>query len=1602
MPANDQDKLSRKVASIIRNARRRGVRDDQTLDFIRAFYAEAVLADIEAYSIGDLVGLALEAWRFIDRRPAGRPAIRIYEPKRSRVRQTVLEICNDDMPFLVDSVMAELAERGLDLQLVLHPIIRVKRDRKGRFSHFFNRGEQIETSQRESLIHIHFNQVLGKMQREALVGSLRKILADVRTVVLDWPLMRNRLAGAIAGFQSCPPPVPVDELAETIQFLQWLDADHFLFLGMREFEFRDDETGGELREIGGSGIGILRNSKVKVLRRGRDLVTMTPEVREFLMQPAPLIITKANVRATVHRRAHMDYIGIKQFDERGVLTGELRIVGLFTASAYTNSISSIPFLRRKTQLVLERSGHDLSSHIGRALLSVLNSYPRDELFQIGVDKLYEIAIGILQLYERPRTRLFVRRDRFDRFVSALVFVSKDYYDTSVRLKIGDILCRAYDGQISAYFPSFPEGPLARVHYIIGRYEGVTPTPDLVALEEEIARAARSWTGNLIEALSEQRRQQQIERYRNGFPRAYQDTFSIHEALDDLVLMDGLDDATPLVADFGRREEDGPDQLHLKLFHKDRPIALSDRLPILENMGFRSISERTYRLGRAGKEGRETIWYHDIALERLVHGDPALDEVAVRLRETFLAVWAGKAEDDPHNALAAAEGMTWRQIMVLRACTHYLRQTGIAYSRGFMARVLVRHGALAAQLSELFHVRFDPDRGQGGKEREAAATAIAAAYTGALEQVSSLDEDVILRRYLNLVQVMLRTNYFIVDAGGNHPAALAFKIDSRKVDDLPRPRPLVEIFVCSPRMQGVHLRGGRIARGGIRWSDRPEDFRTEILGLMKAQLVKNAVIVPLGAKGGFYPRRLAADAPRDEAVSEAIACYRIFITSLLDLTDNLGTPMVPQQQVIRYDEDDPYLVVAADKGTAAFSDIANDISLARGFWLGDAFASGGSAGYDHKKMGITARGAWEAVKRHFREMGRDIQRTPFTVIGVGDMSGDVFGNGMLLSAHIRLVAAFDHRDIFIDPDPDEAKALAERRRLFELPRSSWQDYDSSLISAGGGVFSRKRKSIALSAPMKALTGLDEARVTPNRLIHALLKADVDLLWFGGIGTYVRASTETDMDAGDRANDAVRVTAPQLRARVVGEGANLGLTQRARVEYARAGGRLNTDAIDNSAGVNTSDIEVNIKIALGSAIADRRLKPAARNRLLARMTGSVARLVLANNYNQTLAITLEQARGVAALGVQERAIHVLEQHGHLDRALEFLPDESEIRRRRKQGLPLTRPEIAVILAFAKIALFDELLNSGLPDDDYFTDDLIGYFPPEMRRRFEPYIRGHRLHREIIATLVCNDLVNQGGPGFAVCLVDETRARPAAIAEAYVMVRAIFGLPALFDAVDALDERLQADMQNRLYLELQDILHEQTLWYLRNASPESGISEEIEQTGAIVKRLNRSLAKILPADICQQVRRRETRLTEQGLAPEAARAISILSANRHVLDIIHVARETGRKPVDAGRVFFALGEALGIHDLLAGAAEAPANGYFDRLAFDRIAGETIAEQRRLTGVVLMSGVPVAKALERWFRANELHIERVCGAISDLTAAGPVTLARLTVINGYLHDLG
>jgi glutamate dehydrogenase len=1569
-------------------------RADLVQRFLKQFYAHVPPADIVDRDPGDLYGAAASLWRFAQTRAPGRAKLRIVNPRIEidgwRAPATVVEIVNDDMPFLVDSVTQCLNGEGVTVRLAIHPILVVSRRADGTLTALHEPEERLGA--RESVMHIEINTVTDEARLATIAKRLDGVLADVRSAVEDWRPMLDACARLRDELATATLPVSQAETDEAVDFLAWLSNDNFTFLGYREYRYGGGGNGSSAPDIvPGSGLGVLRTDEAAVFDGLRNFASLPPEVRAFLMAPRILNISKVSRRSTIHRAVRMDTVAVRKFAADGRPAGERLFIGLFTSPVYAESPRTIPVLRRKVARTLEHAGFDPASHDGKGLLHILEHYPRDELFQISDDELLETALGILGLQERQRTALFVRRDPYGRFISAFVYVPRERYNTELRQRLAAILEQGYRASLDSFNTQLDDQALARVHFILR----IPPGPveaNRDALETAIAEAARSWADRLQQALVEARGEEMglvlLHRYAYAFPVSYREQFEAASAEFDIERVEAVLAGLKLGMALYRPLEAAEGEVRFKIYRRAAPVALSDILPMIEHMGMRVIAEVPFEIHPA--DAPEPVWMQDFTLASpLAEIDVA--RLKPRFEEAFARLWDGTFESDGFNRLILLAGLDWRQVTVLRLYAKIMRQAGSTYSQAYMEDTLAHFPAIAAKLVALFEHRFDPATADVA---DAETERLVKEIEADLDAVSSLDEDRIIRGFVTLVQRSLRTNHYQRMAGGAPKPYLSVKLASRAIDLLPLPRPLCEIYVLSPRMEGLHLRGGEVARGGIRWSDRKEDFRTEILGLMKAQIVKNAVIVPTGSKGGFVVKR--PPATREALQAEVVECYSTLMRGMLDITDTIaGDKIVPPQSVVRHDGDDPYLVVAADKGTATFSDIANGIATEYGFWLGDAYASGGSDGYDHKAIAITARGAWETVKRHFREIGVDIQATDFTCVGVGDMSGDVFGNGMLRSAHTRLVAAFDHRHVFLDPDPDPAAGFAERKRLFDLPRSSWADYDKRLLSAGGGVFDRALKSIPLSPQVRARLGLVAEHATPMDLIRAILTAPVDLLWFGGIGTYVKASWESQAEAGDRANDAVRIDGAQIRAKVVGEGANLAVTQHGRVEYALAGGRINTDAIDNSAGVSTSDHEVNIKILLNAAVAAGDLTVKQRNELLHAMTDEVAALVLRDNYLQGLALSLEEHERVQRFDGHVRLMRELERGGRLDRAVEMLPDDETLARRAQARQGLTRPELAVLLAYVKINLAADLRESDLPDDPQLADDLVAYFPAVLSQRFAACIASHRLRREIIATVAANDLVNRAGIAFARELGELSGRGPGEVTRAYMIVRRIYDLDAFWEGVNALDNKVPASVQHDMLLAAGRLVERATAWFLRKAQLD--IAAETASFRPGIAALTDAIGAIMPESHRNGLAAHAASLEEQGvpgpLALSAARLDFLVSS----VDIVQLALASGENVVELGRRFFAIGARFRLDALRVAARKLDQRSAWQKRAVAAVIEDLYAQQAELTG----KQVRATLDFEPWIERHARDLARLESLEREIEGAPEPDLAMLTVTTRTLRGV-
>lgn len=1523
---------------------------------------------------------------------------------------TALDIITDDMPFLIDSLSNELERHGLLIHSVVHPQMTVRRDASGELRGIVDtephldaealEGHEIHDDSvpdtpgiAESWMRFLIEDPESGEAAESLEDDLRRVLNDLRRVNDDWDAMHERaseLANELRG--AAPKGIDAEVAEDAANLLDWLTEHNFTFLGFRTYRLLDhdaDTDEARLQAVSGTGLGLLHDVD------GEAPIKELPQAAAKKAREKELIfVTKINRPSTVHEPVPLDYIGVKTFDDAGNVTGEHRILGLFTPASYQVSILDVPLIAPKVAQVLAKTGFDPDGHLGKDLLEILEDYPRDELFQISTEDLTEIAQTVVHLPGRRRTRVFVRRDPYGRFASCMVFMPRDRYSATVRSKLADLMRSAFGGDDCKATALVSNAPLARVHLLVwGREASLVTDVDSDWLAGEITAITRLLDEDVAELVAGQDGSSQVMRVLRAMPASYKDDADADLALIDAQELAAIEDATTV-----RLLKQGEDY-RLRIY-APRSLPLSETLPLLSDFGLQVLDEHAHS---ANLDGRD-VYLHDIGVAGALTGE---DDEATRLQDALQAVLAGDAEADGFNALVLAAQLPWPDVALLRALSSYLRQTHGVYSTGYIIDTLVSNATIARSLRDLFYVRFDPASEWGtevSKERKSAAKSAAKAIISDLDAVSSIDQDTIIRSLLAIIRAVLRTNFF-TDAPC--PDAIALKINPQAIPDLPAPRPKYEIWVHGPRVQGVHLRFGDVARGGLRWSDRKEDFRTEVLGLVKAQMVKNAVIVPTGSKGGFVATQLPDPAEDRQAwLAEGTAAYVLFISAMLSVTDNrVDGEIVPPERVVRYDGDDPYLVVAADKGTAAFSDTANDVSRRHNFWLDDAFASGGSAGYDHKKMGITARGAWESVKRHFRELGLDTQSEEFTAVGIGDMSGDVFGNGMLLSEHIRLVGAFDHRDIFIDPTPDAGSSYAERKRLFETPRSSWDDYNRDLISAGGGVFSRSAKSIEITPEMREALGLgdDVKQLAPNDLIKAVLQAPVDLLWNGGIGTYVRAESETDDDIGDRANDPIRITGKQLRVKVVGEGGNLGFSQLGRIEAAQNGVHINTDAIDNSGGVDSSDLEVNIKILLAPIVSRGDLTMDERNELLAQMTDDVARLVLRQNYEQNVLLGNARYQDDRMLGSHMRLMTLLEESGELDRELEFLPSDEELHARAEQGHGLVTPEFAVLVAYAKMSVKDQLLATDLPDEDWTATIVESHFPAVLAERYGEDLAQHSLRREIVVTELANSIINRGGITFVSRAMEETGASADQVARAFFVARRAFDLRSFVAQVEDTDVTVPTTVQSEMYLTFRRLLDRAVRWFLHNRPGILDVPTEIERFRGRIAKLREARGAFLPEGFTSRVKEKTAEYVEAGASEELAWFAATLLDQAMWLDVIEIASDMNEDLIEVARVHFGVAEQLGLYDLLQQGTALPQTDRWDALARAAVRGDVMTTNAMLTRAVLESTEQQdgTARLAQWLDDNSAVVSRVEQLVSEIVDHESPELAPLSVALRQLRSL-
>ncbi|WP_371189241.1 NAD-glutamate dehydrogenase [Thalassotalea maritima] len=1565
--------------------------------FTTLFYKNLSTDDLAGRNDSDVYGATLSLWKALNTRQDDQAFIRVLNPEVSKhgwkSSHTVIEIILKDSPFLVDSTRIALNRLGLSPHLIVNCPLNIVRDYNGQVSAIADSSQSLADSTTETVFFVEIDRLSSQKQIDELTAELTSVYQDVRLTVDDWQPLTDKFKEAISHLTQAKPFIDDIEYNESKEFLEWLLDNNFTFMGYRYYQVNQVKGDVELVADYDTSLGMMKNTKKE--SPVRLVNSLNKKGRELALGKNALILTKTNTKSRVHRPANMDYIGVKRFDDKGNLIAEDRFIGLFGSAFYNSSALNLPIIRNKVQRVCDASGFAPGSHAFKTLINILETFPRDEILQSTEEELVSTVKGVLQMQERDVTGLFVRRDAFDRFYSCMVYVPRERYNTQLRIETQKILQQAFGSEQEVEFNTFfSESVQARTHYIV-RVDSTKADINVKEIERNLNEAARSWDDKFAAALNSNKGEVQgkaLSRKYCSFPQSYKDEVLPGTAIVDIDKLEAVSDANPLEMLFYQPLEEKADSrfVKLKLFHKGEPLHLSDVLPILENFGLRIIGESPYMVRTSDGE---MCWILDFSM--LLTGNKSfnLEQVQNLFQDAFAKVWHGDLEDDGFNKLILGAGLGGREVSILRAYAKYQQQIGSTFSQSYIESTFTRYPNFAKLLVSLFELKFDPQEKRGEK----AINKVIDTIEQSLDAVASLDDDRIIRRYVEIINATMRTNYFQKDEQGNDKSYVSFKLMPELIPEMPKPLPKFEIFVYSPQVEGVHLRGGKVARGGLRWSDRREDFRTEVLGLVKAQQVKNTVIVPVGAKGGFYCKQLPVGGSRQDIFEAGRECYKTFIRALLDITDNIvAGEVVHPESVVRLDEDDTYLVVAADKGTATFSDTANAIAEEYGFWLGDAFASGGSVGYDHKKMGITAKGGWESVKRHFREIGINCQTTDFTVLAVGDMGGDVFGNGMLLSKHICLQVAFNHMHIFIDPTPNSAASWVERERLFNLPGSSWDDYNREFISEGGGIFSRAEKSIKLSPQMKQMLGTKKASVAPNELIQMALKMKVDLIWNGGIGTYIKGSKETHVEVGDRANDVLRVNGNEIQAKIIGEGGNLGCTQLGRIEYTANGGRMNTDFVDNVGGVDCSDNEVNIKILLNTLVANGDLTIKQRNKLLYDMTQDVEEIVLQDCYRQTQSITISESRGAAKLKEQQRFIQRLEKDGKLDRALEFIPNDEEIVERMAVNKGLTRPELSVLVAYGKMVLKEELLVDEITNDPYLGQLLIDAFPKTLQESYKAEMQAHPLRAEIIATSLANDLCNYMGSNFVVRMQEETGADVAEVAKCFTIASAIFELQSVWAKIEGLDNKIDAAVQTEMLYQIRRNVRRATRWLLRHRNKALSIEQSIKFFAPTFKVLASKLDKLQDAKEAKGLNDIKDKLKEQKVPATIAERVSQLSTLFSTMDIAQVACLEGRDIELVAKLYFTIGVRLELHWFLDQITKQPVDNHWQALARASFREELDWQQRALTAAVLSmypDSSDIEAMIDGWVESAEQPLERWYHVLADFRTSKTHEFAKFSV---------
>lgn len=1589
------------------------LKDKSLVDLARQFYHHTSATEIIHQPIETLFYAVLSMWKVAQKRTYEQIHVHVYNPDQVRdgwnCPHTVIEIIQKDSPFLVDSIMTALRENNLSVHSVVHPIMRIRRDdENGQLISVHAPNDPAPDLISESYIHLQVDRITSPQAIDDLNRDILNVLKEVRLSVTDWKSMIARLSETIGDLMNAPPSIDTAAVEEAIDFLRFMEEGNFTFLGYREYQFDISDDRLQFKITPKDGLGILRDVEYRLFDGIRHSDNLPQSVRDFALSTEPLVINKSNRMSHIHRHVQMDIIGIKQYNADGNVIGERVFTGLFTSNCYMESAAKIPYIRKKLWRVIALTGFNPEAHAGKRLRHILESFPRDELFQISIEELLETSLGLLSLHHRPRIEIFIRKDRFERFFSCMVYIPRDRMETKLRMKVQKILEQHLQGETAAFYLHTDENPLAQLRFIIYKPGFHLPDFDIDNIRNELRITARNWQDDLLLAMQEQFGEEegriQLDRLGNAFPVVYQEQVSPEEAVHDIRWIEECIMHQPLIVRLYQHNDDDNGICHFKIYHRGSSVSLSDVLPILRNMGLEVIKELPFKMTPALID--EPVWIHDFECRLAVKPYQNIALLKKKTEAAFRQIWSKAVADDELNRLVLSAGLDWREVTILRAYTHYLRQASFPFSRSYIERVLNTHHDLSQKLCALFKTMHAPDQNQEDARTKSGGLLVEIDHM--LDAVQKLDEDRVLRAFADLIKNTLRTNFFQHNDDNSPKEYLTIKLDSSKISELPKPRPAKEIYIYSTRMEGVHLRGGHIARGGIRWSDRFEDFRTEILGLMKSQMVKNAVIIPVGAKGGFICKQMPDNPNRETFMNEGIACYKMLVRGMLEITDNIiDGKIIPPTNIQRWDNDDPYLVVAADKGTATFSDIANEVAKEYKFWLGDAFASGGSEGYDHKEMGITARGAWESVKRHFREIGKNIQEENFTCIGVGDMSGDVFGNGMLLSPHIKLIGAFNHLHIFCDPSPNPKKSFEERKRLFHLKRSSWADYNKDLLSKGGKIFDRSAKSLSLTPEIKEAFGIKTDKMTPAELIRAMLVAQTELLWFGGIGTYIKSLRESHEDVGDKNNDALRVNAKDLKAKIVGEGANLGVTQAARIEYAHKGGRINTDFIDNSAGVDTSDHEVNIKILLNDVMHQDGLSHKKRVALLESMKDEVASHVLQNNYDQTLALSLSAQTGQEFIDLHGQIIKDLEKQGRLDRQVEGLPDDETLQERKNKGEALTRPELSVLLAYSKISLYDALLESDIDQDSGMQRHLFEYFPEAIRKTYEPFIKQHKLRREIIATELANATLNKAGISFIKKLRDKTGADAKDIVRAFMTVREAFDLTSLWDSIGALDNHINSDIQLSMYQETRELLERTTKWFLLRHPMELSVKELADEYGSGIDIIIQNIEKIAPKSITRKIKQDTKAYTKhKSISKELGQRLALLPILGTACDIILNAKSyNGGDVKKAARIYYQLLERFDIEGLIHMINKMAGGNYWTDSAYEAVVEDLYEAIADLAAQIIQcihdQDDSKNTCLDDWLESHQNFVDRIDALLDDIRKSDPPDFHMLVLISQKLRLL-